>query len=178
MHWKRAFHMLRTYRLQRGNYGRFLELGRHIQPVLDEMLEWHLNITAEVQRVDKEVEKEETLFKQSWKAWEKKMTRFYLQSAPLDGDWVQKTDNANNKVYFLNVKNNAVAHQHPNLKHVEENKNKNWPLALKKFTDRQAVLDDYKLQLQSRANEFQKQENEKLQQLHLAFYDAHHTTGV
>eukprot|EP01012_Entosiphon_sulcatum_P030213 TRINITY_DN3716_c0_g1_i2.p1 TRINITY_DN3716_c0_g1~~TRINITY_DN3716_c0_g1_i2.p1 ORF type:complete len:690 (+),score=121.32 TRINITY_DN3716_c0_g1_i2:88-2157(+) len=145
--------------------------NRAMVPQVLELVEWQLHIQTETKRIESELAREEGAFQKNWKQWETKMTKQLLQGPPVDTDWVQKFDNANGRQYFLNVKNNAIAHEHPNLKYVEKNKQEQWPKAVALFEERVSVLEQYKSRLEeSEAGHYTTVSEMSLQQA-LRYYD-------
>eukprot|EP00667_Euglena_gracilis_P008679 EG_transcript_8801 len=74
-HWVRAFHTLRVYRRQRANLAAALAVGRQTAPAMAELLQWQLNLSAELRRTEAESQREAKAFEASWKSWEKQLLR-------------------------------------------------------------------------------------------------------
>jgi hypothetical protein len=80
---------------------------------------------------------EESSFQDQWRAWEKRMTHYYLNQCPLDVDWVTQADpTAPSGVRYLNIKTGKLQLENPNALKVSATKNRQWMKATKDRNDR------------------------------------------
>lgn len=151
------FHKVRHSQLYKG----ILSAYREQQPTLIAYLQTTAQMMTDEAKAEEFFSTEETIFNKQFKEWSAKMTKYYLEEAPLDADWaVQKTPvppdmdrNANDQHSnrsefidpatgqrflrsFVNIKTGKVQDENPNMLKVIATKNRQLLKAQKARSDR------------------------------------------
>eukprot|EP01027_Heterolobosea_sp_BB2_P010896 GEZU01015921.1.p1 GENE.GEZU01015921.1~~GEZU01015921.1.p1 ORF type:complete len:650 (+),score=126.68 GEZU01015921.1:262-1950(+) len=103
-------------------------------------------VQQESKRVDREIEKEHKMFKESFDEWDKKMTKNVLKK-PLPEEWVTQfdfNDEQSAKVLYLNVQTGQVQEENPNMTMVEHIRKREYKKGMEALAARITVLHQYK----------------------------------
>lgn len=94
------------------------EKGRAIQkaiePLRQEQIAWHANLTSEIERIDSETTKEQQQFNAKWETYRKTLLKTCMKNRISD-DWVPQLEDSTGKRFYYNIRTGKCSSIHPNI---------------------------------------------------------------
>ena len=102
--------------------------------------------TKEKIHAENEIISERKNLQKSFKKWEKEMTRIVL-NRPLGEEWLPQVDHNTKRASYMNVRTRHVQLEHPHIKYIIQNREREKAKADKVIQDRVRLIENYTMRL-------------------------------